>query len=93
MEGFQMPLFDTGEMVPTDAELQASRTMSDAYSDALKYGQIVALKCDTYDDLARFLNGFADGMAIAIGLNTTEREMVRNYAFAAADPIMQSKQH
>ena len=93
MEGFQMPLFDIGEVVPSDQALEASRTLSTAYQEARKYGHVAATKCGSYSELELWLNGFADGMTIAYSLNAAEREMVRNYAFAAADPVMQAKQH
>lgn len=92
MEGLQMALFDS-EDVPSDEAIQASRTLSDAYHDALKYGHVAAMKCDDYEQLAVTLNSFADGVAIALGFDAAEREMVRNYAFAGADPVMQSKQN
>lgn len=92
MEGLQMALFDS-EDVPSDEAIKASRTLFDAYHDALKYGHVVAVKCDTYEDLAKCLNSFADGVAVALSFDAAEREMVRNYAFAGADPVMQAKQH
>lgn len=92
MEGLQMALFDS-EDVPSDEAIKASRTLFDAYHDALKYGHVAASKCSSYEELGTKLNAFADGVAIALGFDAAEREMVRNYAFAGADPVMQEKQH
>jgi len=93
MDGFQMPLFDVGEVVPSDEALQASRMLSGAYEEARKYGHVAASKCNSYNELELWLNGFADGMTVAYSLNAAEREMVRNFAFSTADAVMQSKQH
>lgn len=93
MEGFQMPLFDCGEMVPSEAAIQADRVRRSVYDDAKAYGQVIAVKCHSSQALANFIDGFADGMAVAYGLDAYEREMLRNYAFAGADPVMLAKQH
>jgi hypothetical protein len=93
MEGFQMPLFDCGEIVPSEGALRADRVQRSVYDDAKDYGLIAAAKCSDYQALGQLLNGFADGLAIAYGLDAYEREMLRNQAFAVADPIMQAKQH
>jgi hypothetical protein len=93
MEGLQMPLFDCGEVVPSDAAVQADRVRRSICDDAKTYGQVIAAKCSDYQALGNLLNGFADGMAIAYGLDAQERELLRNYAFAGADPVMQAKQH
>ena len=93
MEGFQMALFDCGEMVPSEADVQADRVRRSVYDDAKRYGQVAAAKCTDYWELGNVLNGFADGLAVAYGLDAAERELLRNSAFAGADPIMQTKHH
>lgn len=94
MEGLQMALFDShDEAEPSFELLESRKRVLEAYSDAVRYGHIAATKAVNYEVLCAQLVGYADGIAIAFGLGASERELLRNYAFSSADPIMLAKQH
>lgn len=94
MEGFQMSMFGIGnEESISDAEFENSKKVREAYHNAMQYGHVKGLQHDTYETLTPVLNAYADGVAISHGFNLSEREMVANYAFAAADRAMQDKRN
>jgi len=94
MEGFQMSMFGIGsEESISDTDFENSKKVREAYHNATKYGHVQGLKHETYETLTPVLNAYADGVAVTLELGLPEREMVANYAFAAADSVMQGKRH
>ena len=93
MTGFQMPLFDRGEDVPSSEVLNNRVRVLAAYDDAMKYGHGAAVRAENYEVLCARLVGYADAVAFHLELDASEKKMLRNYAFSAADPIMLAKQH
>lgn len=93
MEGIQMDLFCGGneEESISDFDFENSKKVREAYHDATRYGHVSALKCQDYKVLAVMFNAYADGVAIALGLNRDERQDVINYAFASADRLIHTK--
>lgn len=93
MQSLQMYLFGADEPMPSAEELETRVKVLNAYNDAMKYGYTAASRTESYEVLCAQLVGYADGVAIQLGLGAGEKELLRNYAFSAADPIMLAKQH
>lgn len=100
MKGLQLNLFDAG---PVQAFMH-SAAADDSYTEevldleaacdaATAYGRETARTCASYPILCRRLAEFVDGLATANDFDRDECEVLRNCAFAAADPIMQQMMH
>lgn len=93
MQGLQMYLFGADEPMPSAEYLETRNKVLEAYNDAVKYGHVAATQSENYEIFCARLSGYADAVAIQLGLGAYETGMLRNYAFSAGDPIMLAKQH